>query len=206
MDVEIRAARPEDVEAAVPLILSSGPDTFNYVFSHRTRTNAEGFLRRAFVKENGEFGYKNHHVAVLDGVVIAAGTGYSSGDMMGFTLAAMRDIFSCYGPITGLAVIRRGLQVERVVRPPKSNLHYIAHIGVAPELRGRGVGARLVNFLLEQGRAKNRAVAGLDVSVENPRAQALYERLGFKVTKEETSSYKNDTAHVPGHRRMELQL
>ena len=56
MDIEIRAARPEDVETAVPLIFSSGPDTFNYVFSHRTHTNAEGFLRRTFVKETGGSG------------------------------------------------------------------------------------------------------------------------------------------------------
>ncbi len=206
MDTEIRAARPEDVAAAVPLIYSSGPATFDYVFSHRTRTDAEGFLGRTFVQTTGQFSYGHHYVAVFDGNVIATGTGYSSGDMPGFTFAAMRDIFSCYGIATGLGVMRRGLQAERIVRPPKSNLHYIAHIGVAPEFRGRGIGARLLNFLLEQGRARGRRVAGLDVSVENPRAQALYERLGFRVVKEEISSYGNDTAQIPNHRRMELSL
>ena len=43
----------------------------------------------------------------------------------------------------------------------------------------------------------------LDVAVSNPRAQALYERLGFAVTGERASSLANAQGAVPGHRRME---
>ena len=51
-----------------------------------------------------------------------------------------------------------------------------------------------------------RTRAALDVSVENPRAQALYERLDFEVTEECMSKLENSTARVPDHRRMEIAL
>jgi ribosomal protein S18 acetylase RimI-like enzyme len=44
----------------------------------------------------------------------------------------------------------------------------------------------------------------LDVATSNPRAQALYQRLGFKVTGERISSLANPQGIVPGHRRLEL--
>jgi AcrR family transcriptional regulator/GNAT superfamily N-acetyltransferase len=53
-------------------------------------------------------------------------------------------------------------------------------IGVVSEARGHGVGTRLLQALIDEGR--RRALPGLSLSVEcdNP-ARALYERLGFTV-------------------------
>jgi ribosomal protein S18 acetylase RimI-like enzyme len=53
-------------------------------------------------------------------------------------------------------------------------------IGVVSEARGRGVGTRLLQAVIDEGR--RRALPGLSLSVErdNP-ARALYERLGFTV-------------------------
>ncbi len=206
MDIQFRRATVEDVEAAVPLILSSGPDTFNYVFSHRTRMDATAFLHRAFVTGKGEFGYQNQHVGVHDGNVIALGAGYSGREMLAFSVAALQQILGCYGLIGGVQVLRRGLQAERIVQPPKGDEHYIAHLGVAPEYRGRGIGEQLVQHLLEDGKSRGRTLATLDVSMLNPRAEALYERLGFIVTRELVSNYENETARIPSHRRMEVPI
>lgn len=207
MDLIIRRMQPADAAAAAPLVYSSGPAAFSYVFSHRTRTPAVEFLTGALANPGGEFGYAVHWVGVLGGEVVASGASFSGRDLAAFTVSAAVRIIRCYGPLTGLRVMGRGLQVESVVPPPKSpSMHYIAHIGVRPDLRSRGIGARLVTHLIELGRQQGRTVAALDVSVENPRAQALYERLGFVVTAEHPSKYRNETAAVPSHRRMELPL
>ena len=50
--VRFRPARANDMEAALPLILSSGPDAFNYVF-RTARHTPEDFLRGAFVDGAG---------------------------------------------------------------------------------------------------------------------------------------------------------
>lgn len=206
MNVDIRAAQPADADAAIPLIYSSGPAAFDYVFSHRTPVTAKQYLHPAFQNPGGEFGYRNHIVAVCEGEVVGTGTAFSGRDSLGFALVALSGIVRHYGPVRGAAVIRRGLQVESVVRPPKGDLHYIAHLGVSPDLQSHGIGRRIVEHLLEKGRALGRKTAALDVSVENPRAEALYERMGFRTVRELESHFSNETATVPSHRRMELDL
>jgi hypothetical protein len=50
---------------------SSGPDAYRYVFSVSNESQALEFLRAAFLKGDGEFGYRDHIVAVDKGEVVA---------------------------------------------------------------------------------------------------------------------------------------
>ncbi len=206
MNIEIRPARPEDADAATPLVYSSGPAVFSYVFSHRTRVDAQEYLRRTLRKESGEFGYGSHVVAELDGGIVGAGASFSGRESGRHLVAAVRSIFGTYGAVSGMRVVRRGIHAESIVKPPKGDEHCVAHLGVSPDLRGHGIGTRLVEYLLDVGRQKGRNTAILDVSVENPRAEELYKRLGFEVAHEIKSNYQNETAAIPNHRRMERVL
>lgn len=203
--VSIRPARALDVHAAAPLLYSSGPAAFDYVFAQRS-TRAEDFLRRAFVDGAGEFGHRIHVVAELNGEVVGVGAGFDGSTGLDFMGAAIRQIMACYGPVSGAGVIARGLSAETVIPPPAKGVLCVAHLGVAPELRGRGVGNKIIAHLLEAAAARGFHRAALDVSAENPRAQALYERLGFAVTRERKSTLRNRWAEVPDHRHMERSL
>jgi ribosomal protein S18 acetylase RimI-like enzyme len=205
MDVQFRGATADDVDAAVPLIYSSGPAAFEFVFADRKRGMAQDFLRYAFPKGGGEFGYRDHVMAVVDGKVVGSGMAFSTDTSFSYFIAAATAILGFYG-FGAIGVIRRGLAIERIIELPKRGEHYIGHIGVTPELRSHGIGAMLMNHLLEEGKALGREKAVLDVSVENPRAQALYERLGFRVTREMESNLGNEFGKVVNHRRMELTL
>jgi GNAT superfamily N-acetyltransferase len=55
---------------------------------------------------------------------------------------------------------------------------YLRRIQVHPEHQGRGIGARLIRGLLAEAAARGVPVT-LDVLTVNPRAHALYRRLGF---------------------------
>jgi ribosomal protein S18 acetylase RimI-like enzyme len=201
-----RAATSDDMADTVPLIYSSGPAAFDFVFSVPGRASALDFLRHAFLDGAGEFGFRNHVVGVQDGAVIAAGAIWSGASNLAFTLAAARQITRCYGPLAGPGVMLRGLRVESVIPPPSRALCYVAHLGVLPEYRNGGLGVALIQYLIAQGRARGLGVAALDVAATNPRAQSLYERLGFVVTRERLSRLANKQAVVPNHRRMELGL
>ena len=56
---------------------------------------------------------------------------------------------------------------------------YIASIAVAPDRRRSGIGSTLVTFAEERFRGEARFIF-LCVSSFNPRARALYERLGYR--------------------------
>lgn len=205
MTPDFRTATPADADAAVPLIYSSGPDAFNFVFDQPGRADALTFLRRAFLDGAGEFGYRNHVVAVEDGVVVGVGAAWGPDRNLAFTLSAARQILACYGAAGGLSVIARGLRTESIIRPPARDRLYIAHLGVAATHQGRGTGSALISYLIGH-RSSASKLASLDVAFSNPRGQALYERLGFRVARERPSSLRNGRGHVPGMRYMEREL
>ena len=202
METVFRPARASDADAAVPLILSSGPAAFSYVFDVPGRGDAGPFLRRAFAHGGGEFGWRNHVVGELDGRVAAAGAAWSGRATPRFTWAALGQVVTHYGVVAGTGVAVRGLRVETIVRPPARDVWYVAHLGVPAELRGRGIGVSLVRYLLELGQSQGYARTELDVAFTNPAAERLYRRLGYEVVAERASSLANDRATVPGHRRM----
>ena len=204
MDIAFRPATPEDVEAAVPLIYSSGPAAFDFVFAQDRPNGAQDFLRHAFRQGGGEFGWRNHVAGVAEGRVVAIGAGWDGRQSIAFTLAAARQIFGFFGPIKAWGVIIRGLKVESVIRPAGAGEFYVGHLGVDPAMRSRGLGAKLMTYLLALATACPKAV--LDVDAGNPRAQALYERLGFVVTATRVSKLHSRYDRVGDHRRMEKPL
>ena len=201
-----RAAAASDAERAVPLIYSSGPAAFDYVFSHERPGRALEFLEAAFRAGNGEFGWRNHVVALEDGAIVAVGAAWDGRATLAFTLAAAAQILRFYGPRAAIGVVARGLRIERVIRPPSSDEYYLAHLGVREELRGRGIGARLVRHLLAGADRQRHRRATLDVAVTYPRAEALYARHGFVVEALRRSTLASRQYRVADHRRMALPL
>ncbi|MBF7730964.1 GNAT family N-acetyltransferase [Pseudomonas sp. N040] len=201
MPLKFRPAESRDAEQAVPLIYSSGAAAFDYVFK-RAGLSAEDFLRAAFVDGSGMFGYPRHWVGELGGRVVATGTGYSGELNLRNMLSATRQILLCYGPVSALPVMLNGLRLERIIQPPPRQTYYLAHLGVAEDLRSQGIGTRLVEHLLKLGRAAGFTQAALDVAASNPQAQELYERLGFAVVAERVSSLDG----IANHRYMTRAL
>jgi GNAT superfamily N-acetyltransferase len=64
---------------------------------------------------------------------------------------------------------------------PESDHHYLAFVGLEPELQGKGLGTALMRPVLERCE-RERLPAYLEAS--SPRNRACYERQGFAVTEE----------------------
>lgn len=201
-DARFRQATPQDVDAAVPLIYSSGPDAFNYVFGVPEKASAQDFLRAAFLGGDTQFGWRNHSVVELDGRVVGVGAAWGAEQTLRFSLQAVRRFWRIYGWRHVLGVVLRGLRTESVIRPPRPGCLYVAHLGVAPEYRSQGLGHALLHWFAERGRSAYPTLA-LDVAETNSRAQALYEKLGFRVCAERRSTLRNAHGFVPGASYME---
>ncbi len=197
-----RAAAAADVAAAVPLLYSSGPAAFDYVFDTGGARRAQDFLRFAFLKGGGEFGWRVHRVAEFGGRVAAAGAAFDGRAVLRFTIANALQILQFFGPIRAWGVMVRGLRVEAIIRPPRAQEYYVCHVGVREDLRGHGIGTRFMRDLLQGVDARQHRCAALDVAVTNPRARSLYEKLGFVVDALRASSLQNRLGRVPDHYRM----
>ncbi|MCR8671324.1 GNAT family N-acetyltransferase [Agrococcus sp. HG114] len=64
----------------------------------------------------------------------------------------------------------------------------LRHLFVAEAARGRGVGASLIGAAEREAAAMGATLVELGVSVDNPRAAALYRRLGYAETGERSTT------------------
>lgn len=188
----------------MPLIHSSGPAAFDYLFAVPGRSIALVFLHCAFDDGRGEFGWRNHIVGELEGGVVAAGAEFRDETSLAFLLAAARQILAHEYPRQAPGVIACGLKVQRVIPPPSRGGAISRTLACRPSCADReGIGRTMVEELIRRGvrGGCNRMV--LDVAVSNPRAQPLYARLGVDVTDGRESALANTQGAVSGHRRME---
>ncbi|WP_308366766.1 MULTISPECIES: GNAT family N-acetyltransferase [unclassified Microbulbifer] len=205
-EISFRPCHPQDVDRAVPLIYSSGPAAFDYVFCDCSEQQSLEFLRQAFVAGNSEFGYRQHTAALLDGTLVGVCAIRDATQNLAFTLSALRSIASFYPPLAAMRTITRGLRTELVIQPPKSGVGVIYHLGVAPEFRGLGIGRKLLQKLLEQIHERGLETAALDVAETNPRAKSLYKCMGFSEKHTRTTGLHSRFGRVPDHTHMELPL
>lgn len=202
MEIEIKKSQASEVHIAAPLIYSSGPDAFEYVFKNK-QVSAVYFLKHAFIREGGEFSYDNHYSLYADGKMVGIGSAFTAQQGSTFSKVDALNIIRFYN-WKSLGVLRNGLKVERIIKLPKQEEIVIGHLGVEPTLRSHGLGKALIAGLMERVKKASSSRFVLDVSEENPRAKALYERLGFVVTKKNDSNLNNKFSYVPNHFRMEL--
>ena len=93
---------------------------------------------------------------------------------------SMRNLKRHYGLFGACwRVIFDKLYIHRI-RPDELHIDSIA---VSSDARGKGVGSLLIDAAFSHGCALGLKKATLEVVDTNPRAQALYERIGFAVTK-----------------------
>lgn len=97
-----------------------------------------------------------------------------------FAGGSAADLHAIYGPLGGrwratlLQLLNNDVEADRFL---------LDGLCVSPAARGQGVGTALLEAIAAEGRARGFATLRLDVVDSNPRARALYERLGFTIAR-----------------------
>ena len=206
MSVEYRACHKEDVNIAVPLMYSAGPEAYRYVFSVEHEEQALDFLRYAFVQGQGEFGFSDHILALDNNEIVGLVGRRSSDNNLSYMFAAMKQIFGFYGLVKGMKVIVRGLRFEAIVAPPSKGIVCLHNLGVSEEVQGKGYGQQIIKHFISLEKANKTVKVCLDVAETNPRAKALYLRLGFVVKNNKKGKLHNRFGRGVGHDYMEISL
>lgn len=198
----IRKATAQDALACVPLVYSAGPELFDYIYAH-AGFKPQQFIEAEFAQGSGFMGHKLHWVAEQDGEVVGVCALYSRKDLLAMNIATTARILKTYG-IKSAKPVAHALDAGSIISvPTKTGLH-LANFGVSAQKRSAGIGSALLAHAASYARQQGFKGVSLDVSVQNPRGQALYEKTGFKVVRENTFKGRSDS--VPNARLMYWEL
>ena len=112
-----------------------------------------------------------------DGTLLGvAGIKTEKGGLLGGDYDDLRRV---YGLWSGLW---RGALLSQFERPVEPNTLLMDGIFVSEDARGQGVGSELLKAVIWTAQMNGYGTVRLDVVDTNPRARALYERMGFRPT------------------------
>jgi ribosomal protein S18 acetylase RimI-like enzyme len=164
----IRNAKIPDSEAIAALLLLAMEDIIYKFIGKRDQAEALNFMKQFVSAENNQYSYENCLVAESNGKIVAALDLYDGGE-----LARLREPVINY--------VRSNF--DKNFSPEdetQAGEYYIDSLGVQPELQGQGIGAQLLQFIIDKYVTQQRHTLGLLVDEENPDARKLYLKLGFK--------------------------
>ncbi|MEM7319872.1 MAG: GNAT family N-acetyltransferase [Pseudomonadota bacterium] len=114
-----------------------------------------------------------------------AGFKTQAGTFSGGTFSDLRNVYGWFGALW------RGALVEVLERKLQPGVFQMDGIFVEESARGQGIGSRLLTAIAEHAIAQGASEVQLDVIDINPRARALYERVGFRpIGTEETGPFR----------------
>lgn len=100
-----------------------------------------------------------------------------------FAVGEPSDLAAIYGPLGGFW---RGTALRLLSSEVDNENFLLDGLCVAEGHRGQGLGTALMGAIAAEARLRGYPGVRLDVIAENPRARALYARLGFVETKRQT--------------------
>lgn len=204
-DIIIRPAVAADLEAAVPLIYSSGPLVWDCLMGDGSAESALPYLTAAWSSGLGLAGYSVHWVLESPDGVVATVSVLSRAEYWRADRQMARQVLQYFGWRLP-ARLPRLLRISRkLLPPPNTGSDYLANLGVAEAYRGRGFGRALLCFFAERAAARGQRFLELDVALNNPRAEALYRAVGMQQISEQHDPYFAAKG-VPAARRLSLPL
>lgn len=164
-DILIRKATKNDNEIiATVVVMAIGEDLAKTYCGE----NYHQVFKELVSLEVSQYSYNNAFVAEIDGKHVGAAVAYDGADLYRLREATLN-----------LISLRAGYKPEINEDETDASEFYLDSLGVLPEYRGSGVGAKLIQAVCDKAADCNKP-AGLLVDFENPNAERLYNSLGFK--------------------------
>lgn len=185
--ISIRPASANDMDDGVALIYAAGEKLVNYIFGNGDEALAMRYLRLAWRRGHGQYGFKNHWVADVDGHcagLISCWHDTLPANFDAETMASITDLFSHQN---ALDVVMRSREYADEIPPPKSDEFAVGHVATASAFKRSGVATQLMNFMYSEACRLNKSTMILDVENVNTGAQAFYHSMGFVVQRQQST-------------------
>jgi ribosomal protein S18 acetylase RimI-like enzyme len=202
--VDLAPADGAHAQLAARLIFDTDPHLFEFWFA-RDRELALDYFADQWPRAGGVFSHVHATAAREGGELLGIEHGIdvkTQRAQWAQTLPATKQSLSAQQFAQLLDAFR---WMPYLIPPIPEDAYYVQHLAVVPELRGRGVGARLLEHAFEKAtRAAYRSVH-LDVVADSP-AVRFYRRMGMEVLSETRVPRLAADYEVSAHLRMTKSL
>ncbi|WP_211227063.1 GNAT family N-acetyltransferase [Terrimonas ferruginea] len=172
MNMVIRKAISAESDSIAPLIFLAMEDIVYYFIGERVRDNAIQLLSSLIRETNNQYSFENCWVIETDNQIVAAAIVYNGADLAALRAPVLAKIKQVYN---------RNLNLENETEPGE---YYIDCIGVDPAHQGKGLGSKIIAFLVQEFVGEQNEILGLLVDKNNPGAKRLYLKSGFAIVGE----------------------
>ncbi len=184
----IRKAKLEDSEAIAPLLMLASGEVIYKFIGEEHYEKAVGFLLHFVKSEGNQYSYKHCYVAEEDKLIVAAALVYDGAKLEGLRKPVLDYVHQHFDV---------NLNVEDETQAGE---FYLDSFGVAPSQQGKGLGSKMLSFLIEEIVQKQGQTLGLLVDKTNPAAKKLYSKLGFEyVEDKELLGFSMEHVQVKSH-------
>lgn len=184
-NISIRKASAEDAPLiALVLAMALGGDESHPLF--------DIFCRMA-QRDDSQYSWRNTFVAEIDGAAAGAIVGYDGARLY----ELRRPLEEAIRDING--------GVFNIEDETSAGEFYIDSLAILPQYRGMGIAKSLMEYVRERVFAEGFDKVGLIVDYGNPRAEGLYESIGFKRVNP-TTFLGHDMWHMQANRDIPLLI
>jgi len=171
---QIRKATPEDSAAIVPYLLLAMEEIAYEFIGEKSYKKATQFLYAMVSQKENQYSYENCWIVEYEGEIIGTACLYDGGKLHKLRKPVANYIKQNFG---------KDFNPEDETQTGEI---YIDCVGVNPNLQGKGIGSKIFEFLIDEYVTKQKKTLGLLVDYDNPKAEKLYLKLGFKIVGEKT--------------------
>ncbi|WP_291144219.1 GNAT family N-acetyltransferase [Flavobacterium sp. UBA7680] len=170
----IRKANISDSKYIAPILLLAMEDIIYKYMGKKDHDSALELVSYFTAREGNQYSYENCFVAESDNEIIGAFSVYNGADLRELRAPIIEYVHLNFNPDFYLE------------EETQAGEYYIDSVGINPKHQGKGIGSKMLQFLIDEYVHKNKLTLGLLVDEDNPMAKSLYLKLGFKVVDKKT--------------------
>lgn len=200
-NLSLRQAIVNDADWAAPLLFSTGPALFSYIFASPT-DQAEEILYQAFILPEHAFSYEHALVAEVNQKPVGLMIGYSGelkrrvDEKVHFAMARLiplRKLPKILVNVADFSRIKQDVTIED---------YYILGIGVLPEFHNQGLESYFLKYAEKQAYLAHCQTVCTDVTYANADAKHLLEQHGYETVCSKTTHRFEQMTRSGGIHRM----
>uniref|UniRef100_UPI00404B0E32 GNAT family N-acetyltransferase n=1 Tax=Fulvivirga sp. TaxID=1931237 RepID=UPI00404B0E32 len=172
-----KAARADSKSITAHLFLAMEDILYKFI-GEKNEEKAMTLLLFFVEKKGNQYSFENCLVAEENGEVIGSINIYDGGKLDDLRSPVVQYIKSHFNP---------DFNPERETQAGE---YYIDSFGVNRGQQGKGIGTKLLQYVIDEYVIKNNQTLGLLVDEDNPLAKKLYLKLGFEVVGKKTLASK----------------